>query len=103
MLVLWIFGVDTHCRVAHDGLRTCCGYDCISVLADNFVAEIIELAVFFLVDNFDVAECGLRFRIPVDHALASVDETFAVEIDEHADHASGADVVHGEGGAFPVA
>ena len=42
--------------------------------------------MFFFVDYFDVGECGFGFWVPADHAFSSVDETFAVEVDEDFDY-----------------
>ena len=103
VLVLGVVGVDAHRGVAHDGLRTGSGHDGIAFLADDFVAEVVKFGMFFLVNDFDVGECGLGFGVPVDHALSAIDEALAVEVDEDFDDGAGADVVHRESCAVPVA
>ena len=120
--VFHIIGVDAHGRVAHDGLRTCGGYHCVvavGILVDDIafvfadhlalvgfghvVFEIVELGVLFLVDDFLVRQCGLGFRVPVDHAGATIEKTLAVEVDKNVDDALRPRLVHGEGRAVPVA
>ena len=73
------------------------------VFAHHFIAEIVELAVFFLVDHFLVAEGSERSRVPVHHADTAVDEAFVEQIDKHTDNALRADFVHCERCAAPVA
>ena len=57
----------------------------------------------FFVDHLLVADGGESYGVPIDHAHTAVDEPFAVEVDEDADDAFVARVVHSEGGAVPVA
>ena len=52
VLVLRVIRVDAHCSVAHNGFRTCGGHYCIAVLALNLVAQIVELALLLLINNF---------------------------------------------------
>ena len=121
-LVLGVFGVDAHRRVAHDGLGACRGDDCIAaslgVAVDDFllgagltgeivvgevVAQIVELR--FLIDEEDlvVADGRAVGGVPVDHAQAAVDISFVVEVAEDLDDALRTAFVHGEGRAVPVA
>ena len=102
MLVFRVLGVDTHRRVAHDGLGTGSCHDGITLLADNLVAQIVELGVLLLVHNLDVRQSRLGLGIPVDHTLAAIYQALAVKVDKHVYHALGADLVHGESGAVPV-
>ena len=123
-LVLRVFGVDAHGGVAHDGFRTCGSdhgieasvgilvehlaftagrYDGVGVGIGDIVAQVEEMTLFFFVDNLDVGQGSLCFRIPVDHAQAAIDESFVIEVTEDAQHTFASFFVHGEGGAFPVA
>ena len=101
--VAGIVGVDAHGRIAQDGFGTGRGHDDVFVLPFDVVAQVVELAVLLLVDYLFVREGGERLGVPVDHAHAAVDETFVVEVDKHFQHTLGAHLVHGEGGAVPVA
>ena len=103
MLVLRIGGIDAHGGVAHDCLRTSSSHDCITVLAYNLVAEIVELAVLLFIYNLDVAQGCAGFGVPVYHSLASIDESLTVKVDKYFDYRFGADGVHGEGRALPIA
>ncbi len=67
------------------------------------VAQVVEVAVDFAVFDFVVGERGLRYRVPVDEALAAVDEAVFEEPEEGLAHRGGALVVHGEALAVPVA
>ena len=67
------------------------------------VAQVVQLAVLFLVDDLLVAQCREGLRVPIDHAHAPVDEAFVVEVAEDVDDAAAAHLVHGEGRAVPVA
>ncbi len=49
----------------------------------NFVFEVIHVAHDFLVLNFDVAQRGAGLRIPVDDALALVNQPVVVQVDKH--------------------
>ena len=88
VLILGIIWVDAHSGVTHDGLRACGRYYGVAFLAHNLIAEIVELAVLLLVDYLDVRKCGLGFGVPVDHALATIYQAFAVEVDKHTDYAA---------------
>ena len=120
--VFHVLGVDAHGRVAHDGLGTCSSHDSVVaflvlmhdvalvlalnrslVLGSNIVFEIIELRVLVLVDHLLVGQCSLGFRIPVDHAHATIDVALAIEVDKDLDDALGACLVHGESRTVPVA
>lgn len=102
MLVLGVVGVDAHGSVSHDGLRSCGSHYGISVLTHHLVAEIVQLAVFLLIYHLYVAESGLGLGVPVYHTLATIYETFVIEVNEHSDDALVAYVVHSECRAAPV-
>ena len=116
LLILW---VDTHGRVAHDGLRTGGCYYCIvsllilvhhvllihllAVLFYYIILQVVELRVLVLVDNLLVRECSLSLRVPVNHAHATIDESLLVKVAEYVDDGTRAGLVHGECCAVPIA
>ena len=121
-LVLGVGRIDTHGRIAHDGLRAGRGNYGIAaalgiavnhftfgtgfarhVVVGHVVFQVVELAVLFLVDHFLVAQGGQRLGVPVHHAHAAVDESLVIQVDKHLDDALAALLVHGEGRAVPVA
>jgi hypothetical protein len=59
--------------------------------------------MLFLVDDLLVGERRLCLWIPVHHAHAAVDEPLVVEVAEHFYHSFAACLIHGEGGAIPIA
>ena len=107
-LVLRVLGVDAHGGVAHDGLRTCCGYHSIeasvSILVQHLalaacrhngvgvgishiVAQVEQVALLVAVDHLLCREHGLCLRVPVDHTQATVDKALLVEVYKHLEHA----------------
>ena len=102
-LVALVLGVYADGGVAHDGLGAGGGDHDVFVFTLHIVAEVEQFATALLVDDLLVADGGQRLGVPVDHAHAAVDEPLVVEVDEYADDALVAHLVHGEGGAVPVA
>ena len=103
MCIFRVVGVDAHSGVAHYCFRTSGGYHGITVLTYDVITQVVELAVLLLIYYFYVAECGACFGVPVHHSLSAIDESLAIEFAENLDDALGADVVHGESRAAPVA
>ena len=67
------------------------------------IADVVEIASDFLVDDLKVGEGGRASRAPVNDALAAVYEALLVEVDESgADGAVGA-FIEGEALSGPVA
>ena len=121
-LVLGVFGVDAHGGVAHDGLGACGGHYGIAaalgvavhhflfrtgltaqVVVGHIVFQIVELALLVVVYHLFVAQGCLGFGIPVHHAQTAVDEPLLIKVNKDLEHALRALLVHGEGGAVPVA
>ena len=116
--ILLILRVDTHGRVAHDGLRTGCCYHGIvtllilvnhvllihllAVLLYYIILQMIELRVLVFVDYLLVRERSLSFRVPVNHAHATIDETFLVKIAEYVDDSARTGLVHSECCTVPI-
>ena len=70
---------------------------------DERVFQVPEEALDRLVLDFVVGEDGLRGRVPVDEALAAIDQAVLEELEERRPDRLGADVVHRESGPLPVA
>ena len=59
--------------------------------------------MFLLIDHLLIGEGSEGLGVPVDHTDAAIDQTLIVEVAEDADYGSRASLIHGEGGAIPVA
>ena len=103
--VLWVVGVDTHGRIAHDGFGTGSGHDGVASFGITFylVTQVVELAVLFLVDNLFITEGCQRLGIPVHHAHTAIDESLVVEVTENLDDTLATLFVHSEGCTVPIA
>ena len=102
-LVTLVIGVDAQRRIAQNGLGARRSHDEVLVRPLDRIAQVVELAVRLLEDHLFVRQRGPGRGIPVDHAHAAVDAPLAVEVAEDLDDPLGADVVHRETGAVPVA
>ena len=51
-VIALILGVDTHSGVSHDGLGAGRSYDDVAILSLDIVAQVIELALLLLIDDF---------------------------------------------------
>ena len=60
------------------------------------------MAVFFGAFDFKVGDGGLKLRVPVDEAVAAVDEAFLIKTNEGFNHDLGELFVHREVGAVPI-
>ncbi len=69
---------------------------------DQRVAEVVEVPVNLLHLDLVVRERGLRDRVPVDQALAAMDQPVLEKLEERLPYRPGADVVHREALAFPI-
>ena len=67
------------------------------------VLEVPHMAVGFLVLDFEIGNRRFELRVPVDEALAAIDQAFLVEGDEDFEHGLGQALIHGEAFARPVA
>ncbi len=52
--------------------------------------------------HLEIGQCRVQYRVPVDEALAAVDQAFFVKRDEHLADGLGAAFVHRETVAAPV-
>ena len=113
--VALVVGVNAQCAVGQHGLGARGGDghaaqgDGVAFLVDDGLRAVDEgvfdmpqKAVDFLGHHFQVAHRGQQLGIPVDQALAAVDEALLVKLDEGLDHAARHALVHGEVFARPV-
>ena len=119
-VILRVFGVDTHGHVAHDCLRTRCGYDsvipflvfvnhltlftgrCNFRLLLHIILEIEQVRMLIVIDYLFVRESRLALRVPIDHTQTAIDESFAIEVAEHVNHGTRARFVHRKGCTVPI-
>ena len=67
-LVLLFLGVDAHCYIAEDRLRTRGSHDgVLTRFFRYFVAQVIELIMLVVINNLLITQCRLTLRIPVYH------------------------------------
>ena len=66
------------------------------------IAEIPEIAVDFTLDHFEIRNCRVQFRIPIDQALVLVDQALTVESHKNFQDGARQAFVHGEPLARPV-
>ena len=84
------------------GPRGSDGYVVIRVFSQG-IADVIELAIPFLVVHFQVGQSGSAARTPVDNAFVPVDEPLVEEVDEGGANGAGRTGVKGEPQPGPVA
>jgi hypothetical protein len=100
--VALIVGMDHHRRVAEHGLRACRGDDQRSTAVGQRVADVPQLSALLFLDDLEVGDRGLQDGIPVDQALAAIDQSLAVELDESLGDRARQSCVHRETLATPV-
>ncbi|OQB54517.1 MAG: hypothetical protein BWX98_02292 [Candidatus Aminicenantes bacterium ADurb.Bin147] len=100
-------GMDGDGRVAEHCLRAGRGHDDEFRFAgprlDDRVADVPEMALDFFMDDFVVRDGRLELAVPVDQAVAPIDEPVGEEPKESFPDGPGADGVHGEALPLPVA
>ena len=84
--------LSLQCLLVVEGLKTV-----------HIVFKVEQMTLLFLIDYLLGREGGECFRIPVHHTESAIDESLVIEIHEHLDYTLTALLVHGEGGAVPVA
>src|SRR5690606_18527086 len=81
--------------------RSCCDYQVAAAIAER-VTQVPQMAVFFLGNHLEVGDGGVEFGVPVDQALAAINQAFIVEADENFLNSFVEAFVHGEALAAPV-
>ena len=104
-LVFRVIGIDTHGSISHNCFGTSgSNYRIASFsITFYFVTEIIQFAVFFLINNFFITESCQCFWVPVYHAYTAIDQTFVVKVYEYFDDTFATFFVHGECCTVPIA
>ena len=103
-LVLGVIRVDTHGRIPHNRFGARSSHDRITaIFAFDFIAEIIQFTMLFLVNHLFIGEGGQCFRVPIDHSHPAINQTLVIEIDKDPDNACAARIVHRKGCTIPVA
>ena len=98
-----VFGMHGHAGIPQHGFRTC-GRDRDETVFFAFdgIAEIPEVSVGLFLHHFEIGNCGVQLRVPVDQTLVLVDQPLLVERHEHFQHGLGQAFIHGETFARPV-
>src|SRR5215510_15448298 len=81
--VTLVFGMHSHCRVAQHSFRSggSDGHRPLAVAAR--VGQMVELAISFLLLNFEVRKRGLTAWAPVNEVAAAVDQPFLIKANKH--------------------
>ena len=75
----------------------------ISLAVLNRIFEVPEVAVHFLVLDFEIGDRRFEVRVPVHEALVFVDQAFLVQLHEDLQHRSREAIIHREAFARPIA
>ena len=103
MLILLIRRIYCNAGIAQHGLGTGRRDDELLIGVLDRVADIPEGAGDVLILDLGIGQRGAAVRTPVDDAAALVDKPFLIEVAEGLAHSLGADLVHREAAAAPVA
>ena len=98
-----VVGVDRHGDVAQHGLGTRRRDDDVTPAATPRVADLPDLSLFLVVLDLEVGNRRAERRVPVDEALAAIDEAVVEQPHERFQHRGGKTRVHRETLARPVA
>ncbi len=107
MQVALVLGMNGDGRVAEHGFGARGGNGdelagLFAAVAEDGIADLPEMALLLVVDDFKIADGGLAARAPVDDVGAAIDEALMVEADEGFADGNGEALVHGEVFAAPV-
>ncbi len=94
--------MDGNGAVAEHGLGTRGRDDQVAVTRRQGVLEVPEAAGFVLREDFEVGQCRVQHRVPVDEPLAAIDQALFVEFDEDFGDRPRTTLVHREPVAAPV-
>ena len=103
-----IFRVNGHAGIAQQGFRTGGRHHQVIFTVGGFcavgqrIADVPHGAFRLAVFHFQVRDGGAQFRVPVDQALAAVNQVFFIQAHEDFFHGVGQAFIHGEALAFPV-
>jgi len=103
-----IFRVNGHAGIAQQGFRTGGRDHQVIFTVSGFcavgqrIADVPHGALGLAVFHFQIGNRGAQFWIPVNQALAAVNQVFFVQADEDFFHGVGKAFIHGEALALPV-
>ncbi|KFB72022.1 MAG: hypothetical protein AW09_002797 [Candidatus Accumulibacter phosphatis] len=100
--VTFVVGMDHHRGVAEHGFRARRGNGQRAAAIGQRITDVPEMAWFLFLHHLEVGDRGLQYRVPVDQALAAVDQALAVEADEGFGDRPRKAGVHREALAAPV-
>ena len=110
MRVALVIRIHRDAAIAQHCLRTRGGDDdergrifLIEALAFERIAQMPEVTLDLDLLHFEIGDRGQQLRIPVHKALVLVDQTLAMQLNEHLHDGLGQALVHGEAFARPVA
>src|SRR5271166_1117785 len=66
------------------------------------IADVPQRAFGFAALDFEIRDHGVHYRVPVDEPLVTINEAFAIELDEDASHRRREARVHREAFAAPI-
>ena len=107
-LIAFVFRVNRNCAVTQHGFRASGGDDQIGLAVGGSgaisqrVAQVPQRALLVVVFHFQIGNRGVQFRVPIDQALAAVDQAVLMQAHEGFLDRLGQAIVHGEAFAAPV-
>ncbi len=107
-LVAFVVRVDRDCGVTQQGFRTCGGNHQVVLAFGSLgavgqrIAQVPQVAFLVVVFHLEVGDCRVQLGVPVDQALATVDQAVFMQAHEGFLDRFGQAVVHGEALTAPV-
>ena len=100
--IAFVTGVDGDRDIAQHRLGPCGGDDEVTAAVGERIAQVPERTVFFGVEHFEIGDRGLQDGVPVDEALAAVDQALFMQAYEHLGDGAREALVHRETVARPI-
>ncbi len=102
-----VFRMNRNRHIPQHGFRAGSGNDQSLMLTTSFllferIKDMPERTLFFNRNHFQIRDCCLQYRIPVDQPLAAIDQPFPVKAHEYLGHCTGKCFIHGKPFARPV-
>ncbi len=102
MAIAFVFRMHRYRGVAQHGFRAGGGHhQCLAAVRQG-IADVPQVTAFFLGNDFQIRDCGMQYRIPVDQALAAIDQPFIIEAHENLSYCGRKSFIHGETFPRPV-
>ena len=100
--VAFVCGMNGDSGVAQHGLGPGGRHCHVALTARQRIVEVPQLSLLLFRHHFQIGDGGVQHRVPVDQALAAVDEPLAVEPYEHLLYRFAEAGIHGEALPRPV-